>query len=138
MVTKSIYRFPLMSVLPRFYSRILNLDYEKNIHKLRLYTSTSIALFEAGIITPFERVQVFMMTAKAQTHNYKDFFDMSKTKFRHELFKGFTPYFTKQLFALTTFLQVDAFYKQLIRKVFSIQDDQRITGFKMMLCSFMI
>ena len=78
------------------------------------------------------------MTAKSQTHNYKDFFDMSKSKFRHELFKGFTPYFTKQLFALTTFLQVDAFYKQLIRKAFSIQDDQRITGFKMMLCSFMI
>ena len=38
MVAKSIYRFPLMSVLPRFYSKILNLDYDKNIHLLRLYT----------------------------------------------------------------------------------------------------
>ena len=78
------------------------------------------------------------MTAKAKTHNYKDFFDMSRSKFGREIFKGFTPYFTKQLFALTTFLQVDAFYKKLIRRTFSIPDDKLISGYKIMLWSFLI
>lgn len=137
-LTKSSYRYPFITTLPRVYAKVLGLDYEKNLHKMKLMTSFSLAMLEAGVITPFERLQVFMMTAKAKSGNYADFYNMCRTKMRTELFRGFSPYFTKQLVAWTTFLQVDAFYKRLVRRIFSIPDDQMITGLKMALCSFMI
>ena len=105
---------------------------------MKLLTSLTIAVVEAGLVTPFERLQVFIMTSKYSSSNYRDFYNMSKSKLRTELFKGFTPYFIKQVVAWTTFLQADAFYKNQIRKIFSIPDKEMITGYKFVLCGVLI
>ena len=77
-LTKSVYRYPFVTTLPRLYGKLLGLDYDKEIHRLKFLTSLSIAILEAWVITPFERVQVFMMTSKSKSENYKDFFNMSR------------------------------------------------------------
>lgn len=135
---KSIYRYPLLSTLPRFYANLFGSTYEQNKHKMKLLTSFTLASVEAGLVTPFERLQVFIMTSKFSTSNYRDFYNMSKTKLRTEMFKGFTPYFTKQIVAWTTFLQADTFYKNQVRKLFDIKDNEMITGYKFALCTALI
>ena len=77
-ITKSIYRFPFVTTLPRLYGKIFGLDYDKEIYTLKFLTSLSIAFIESIVITPFERIQVFMMTSKSKSENYKDFANMSK------------------------------------------------------------
>ena len=135
---KSVYRYPLISTLPRFYANLFGSTYEENVHQMKLLTSLTVAIVEAGLVTPFERLQVFIMTSKYSTSNYRDFYNMSKSKLRVELFKGFTPYFTKQVVAWTTFLQADAFYKSQIRRIFEIQDKEMIKGMKFVLCTMLI
>ena len=135
---KSVYRYPLISTLPRFYANLFGSTYEENVHKMKLLASFTLAAVEAGLVTPFERLQVFIMTSKFASSNYKDFYNMSKMKLRTELFKGFAPYFLKQTVAWTTFLQADAFYKNQVRKYFEIKDKDMITGYKFALWSLMI
>mmetsp|Transcript_41285 Transcript_41285/g.47594 ORF Transcript_41285/g.47594 Transcript_41285/m.47594 type:complete len:166 (+) Transcript_41285:192-689(+) len=135
---KSLYRYPLVSTLPRFYAKLFGSEYNNHVHSMKLLTSLTIAFVEAGLITPFERLQVFIMTSKYSNKNYSDFYHMSKSKLRVELFKGFSPYFTKQVVAWTTFLQSDAFYKRQMRRIFKIDEKEMITGYKLALCTLMI
>lgn len=135
---KSCYRYPLMSGLPRFYAGLFGSTYEQNKHTMKFLTSLTIALVEAGLITPFERLQVFIMTSHQSNQNYKDFYEMSKSKLRTELFKGYTPYFTKQVVSWTAFLQSDTFYKTQVRKFYDIPDDKMISGYKLVLTTMMV
>lgn len=132
---KSSYRYPLISGLPHFYSSLLGSNYEKHRYSMKLLTSLSIAFIEAGLITPFERVQVFLMTSKFQNKNYTDFYQMSKSKLRTELFRGYTPYVLKQCVSWTALLQADQFYKNQMRKFYRIPKDQMILGWKLAACS---
>lgn len=125
---KASYRYPLISGLPRFYSKLFGSKYEDHKYSMKLMTSVTIALVEAGLITPFERLQVFMMTSKFSNKNYSDFYHMVKSRLRTELFRGYTPYFTKQIVSWTAFLQADTFYKSQIRRIFEVPDDKMILG----------
>lgn len=135
---KSSYRYPLISGLPRFYAGLFGSKYESHKHTMKLMTSLTIAFIEAGLITPFERLQVFIMTSKFSNRNYKDFYNMSKSKLRTELFRGYTPYVTKQIVSWTAFLQADTFYKGLIRKYYQIPDEKMILGWKLALCTLLV
>jgi hypothetical protein len=135
---KSSYRYPLMTGLPRFYSNLLGAKFENHKYVIKLMTSLSIAIVEAGLITPFERLQVFIMTSKFANKNYVDFYHMSKSKLRTELFRGYTPYFLKQIVSWTAFLEADAFYKSQVRMIFKIPDDDMILGWKLALCTALI
>jgi hypothetical protein len=131
--SKSIYRYPLLSACPRFYSNLFGSAFEKNKHKMKFLTSTTVALVEATIITPFERLQVFVMTSQQSKKNYGDFYKMlSKSKLHKEIFKGYTPYLTRQMVAWTTFLQADTFIKNQVRKFYKIPDDQMIKGARLL------
>ena len=136
-IFKSMYRYPIIAVLPRFYAKMFGKTYENHQYAMRLLTSLTIAFIEAGLFTPFERVQVFLMTSKFENQNYRDFFNMSRSKLRTELFKGYTPYVVKQCVSWTVFLQADQFYKNRMRAFFKIKDDKMVTGWKLALCSFM-
>ena len=125
-------------MLPRFYSNLLGSKYENHKYIMKLMTSLSVALVEAGLITPFERLQVFIMTSKFANKNYMDFYHMNKSKLRTELFRGYTPYFLKQIVAWTAFLEADAFYKSQIRRIFKVPDKEMILGWKLALCTLLI
>jgi len=134
--SKSIYRYPLLSGLPRFYANLFGSDYKKHQHKMKLLTSCSLAVIEATIITPFERLQVFVMTSKSTQKNYGAFYKMiSQSNIRKELFKGYTPYLTRQLVIWTSFLQADAYIKGKVRLYYNIPQDQMIKGAKLLFCS---
>lgn len=135
---KSSYRYPLISGLPRFYAGLFGSNYEAHKYSMKLLTSLTLAFVEAGLITPFERLQVFIMTSKFSNRNYKDFYNMSKSRLRTELFRGYTPYVTKQIVSWTAFLQADTFYKGLIRNYYKVPEDQMILGWKLALCTLMV
>ncbi|CAI2373072.1 unnamed protein product [Moneuplotes crassus] len=137
-VCKSAYRYPLISGLPRFYSRLFDLDLDKHKYKLKMMTSLSVTSVEASIITPFERLQVFIMTSQNTKSNYSDFLKTIKGNVRKELFKGFTPYFARQIVAWTSLLLSDAFFKSKVRKYWQIPKDEMITGYKLLLCTFSV
>ena len=137
-IVKSAYRFPMMSLLPYVYSNMFGIDYEKNKHKMKLITSINIAFVEAFVVSPIERLQVFIQTSNFKHNNYYDFYNMSRSKMRYEYFKGFSPYLVRQMVAWGSFLQIDIFVKTQIRKFYGLRDDQMITGYKLVLSSFLI
>mmetsp|Transcript_25419 Transcript_25419/g.22574 ORF Transcript_25419/g.22574 Transcript_25419/m.22574 type:complete len:183 (+) Transcript_25419:19-567(+) len=92
-IFKSSYRYPLISGLPRFYAKMLGTTVEENKYKLKLMTSFTVTTVEASLITPFERLQVFVMTSQSNKSNYTDFYNLVKGNLKTELFKGYTPYF---------------------------------------------
>ena len=134
-IFKSSYRYPMIAALPRFYAGLFGSTYEKHQYSMRLLTSLTIAFIEAGLFTPFERIQVFLMTSKFGTENYKDFFNMSKSKLRVELFRGYTPYVLKQCVSWSVFLQADQFFKNRMRSIFKIPDHKMVFGWKLALSS---
>lgn len=128
---KSSYRYPLIAGLPRFYASMFGSKYEEHQYAMRLLTSLTVAFIEAGLFTPFERLQVFLMTSKFGNSNYRDFFNMIKNKARKELFRGYTPYVLKQCVSWTVFLQADQFYKNRMRSWFEIPDEKMVMGWKL-------
>jgi len=137
-IFKSSYRYPLISGLPRFYANLFGTSFEKNKYKMKMLTSLSVTLVEASLITPFERLQVFIMTSQNNQKNYTDFLNIIRHNLRQELFKGFTPYFTRQIVAWTTLLMSDTFYKNQMRKFYKIPDEQMVTGYKLLLCTLCV
>jgi hypothetical protein len=91
----------MIAGLPRFYSHLFGSKYNTHKHSMKLLTSFTLAFIEAGLITPFERLQVFIMTSKFGNRNYTDFYHMSKSKLKTELFRGYTPYVLKQCVSWT-------------------------------------
>jgi len=59
-LVKNTYRYPLMVGLPSFYQA--HLPFKDNKAFLRLLTGLSIALVEASLTCPIERVKVYFMT----------------------------------------------------------------------------
>jgi hypothetical protein len=59
---KNTYRYPLMVGLPRFYNSVLPSSVKENKAFLRFLTGNSIALVEATLTCPVERLKVFFMT----------------------------------------------------------------------------
>jgi hypothetical protein len=55
-----------------------------------------------------------------------EFFRTYKGTLGKELFRGFTPLFTRQAISWTVFLQTDFFVKQTIRKAYTITHEQAI------------
>lgn len=61
-ILKNTYRYPLMVGLPSFYNTKLPASIRENKRLLRLMTALSIALVEATITCPIERLKVLFMT----------------------------------------------------------------------------
>ena len=97
---------------------------------LKLATGFSVALMEACNTCPIERTKVFIMTQKTNSNqsSYRLFYNhiirnQSKTQ---ELFRGFGPLFLRQLISWSVFLQTDLMTKRLIRKTYSIPENEKI------------
>jgi len=112
--------------------------YEKHKYANKLLTSLTITSLEACLITPFERIQVFAMTSKKTHSNYADFYKLSSKNLKAELFKGFWPYFTRQVISWTMWLQSDTFFKTQIRSWYKIPDDEMISGSRLALCTLLV
>ena len=86
-------------------------------------TGSSIALIEATLTCPIERLKVYFMTNENKI-SYRQFFQNNQNNLMKELFRGFGPLFMRQAMAWNVFLQTDLFVKNTIRKSMNIPDNQ--------------
>ena len=78
------------------------------------------------------------MTSRKNRSNYSDFIKIFRKNMLNELFKGFWPYFSRQVISWTMWLQADTFFKNQIRKFYKIPEDDMITGWKLGLCTVLV
>ena len=119
MVSKQLYRYPLMFYFPTLYSGALPPDFEKrNPAFKKALTGVSIAALETYFLCPLERVKVYLMTLKNyeqyKQHHIRQFFNENRQEIRHELFRGLNALFPKQIVSWVTFLVADHKIKALI------------------------
>jgi len=107
--SKQVYRYPLMLVLPGTFARLT-----PSVTLRKTMTGISIAVLEVGIITPLERLKVWIMTNnKTQSSAIRAFLSSTpRGSLAQELFRGFTPCITKQVVSWTSFLVADAKFKE--------------------------
>jgi hypothetical protein len=70
---KNSYRYPLMVGLPGFYKSHLPDSFKEHKYIAKLLTGCSIALIEATLTCPVERLKVFFMTTNEKI-TYRQFF----------------------------------------------------------------
>jgi hypothetical protein len=80
--------------LPSFYNKNLPDFIRENKQLNRLLTGASIALVEATLTCPIERIKVYFMTTHTKL-SYFQFLRNNSGKLRKELFRGFTPLFMR-------------------------------------------
>lgn len=91
---KNSYRYPLMVGLPNFYKSYLPDSIKEHKSLLKLLTGCSIALVEATITCPIERLKVYFMTTTEKI-SYRQFFKNNEHHLFKELFRGFGPLFAR-------------------------------------------
>lgn len=74
-ILKNTYRYPLMVGLPSFYRDHLPDLVRKHKALLKLMTGMSIAMVEAFITCPIERLKVYFMTTPDKI-SYRQFFKL--------------------------------------------------------------
>ncbi len=98
---KQAYRYPLMIALPAVFGLLTN-----SITLISISTGLSIALLEVGIITPLERLKVWLMTYQIPSGGIKDFFVALRYDALHTLYKGLKITALRQVVSWVTFLVV--------------------------------
>jgi hypothetical protein len=104
--SKQAYRWPLQISLLGFYNNL----FEKKISRTTagIFSGMTMAAIEVGIICPFERIKVWLMTAHLKSKGIRSFFSTFPIK---SLFDGFTPVFLKQLISWVTFIGASEYLK---------------------------
>ena len=93
-VLKNSYRYPLLVGLPNYYKTKLPESIREQKNLLKLLTALSIALVEATITCPVERLKVYFMTTTEKI-SYLQFFSNNQSSLFKELFRGYTPLFAR-------------------------------------------
>ena len=92
-----------------------------------------IAGFEVIIITPTERLKVWLMTKESSNKNIRYFFQNS-----NHLFRGLNLVFWKQNVSWVTFLGTDEVMKKFIRKKKNIKDTQMLSFWELLAVSVVV
>ena len=78
--------------LPNIYKKVLPQHIQDNRYLLKFLTGISIAIVEATLLCPIERVKVHFMTYNSGSgERYVEFFRGIKGNLFNELFRGYTP-----------------------------------------------
>lgn len=107
--SKSAYRWPLNIYLMSTFRQIFK-DLSNSKTKAGIATGVATALIESGIICPFERIKVWMMT----TPTYQQLFSFFKISTLKSLFDGFGPVVLKQTVSWVSFLGSQEYLKQIM------------------------
>ena len=85
-------------------------------------TGLTIAIFEAGIICPFERMKVYLQTNSSKQHAITHFFKEHHHKMLPELKRGLGAVFIRQIVTWVSFLVADKKFKDMEKQ--RIQSDK--------------
>lgn len=98
---KQAYRYPLMIGLPVLFGQLTN-----SITLISISTGLSIALLEVGIITPLERLKVWLMTYQIPSGGIKTFLKAFHHSAVYTLYKGLKITALRQIVSWVTFLVI--------------------------------
>ena len=114
-VLKQIYRWPMMLFIPLGLDS-LNLFKRSEMNKM--VTALVIAHFECFIITPLERIKVWLMTSFKGKGGVLYFFTKNKRTLGSQLLAGLRPVYAKQMVSWVTFLVADDYFRTKAHKYF--------------------
>jgi hypothetical protein len=113
--SKQVYRYPMMILFPPMYEAMIPDDANHNRKYLRkIATGLTIANAEVFVISPLERLKVWLMT-KENKGNLTEFFNKSSGHVGRELYKGFSATLPKQNVSWVSFLWADEWCKTQVR-----------------------
>lgn len=116
MVLKQAYRFPMMAIFPAFYNKQLPDDIKKKIPYIeKIMTGVTIASLESFIISPLERLKVWMMTS-GKGKGINKFIVENRSRLISELYRGLRASYARQLATWTSFEAADGFFKAKARE----------------------
>ncbi len=114
-VIKQIYRWPMMLFIPL---GLESLEVFKRSEMNKLVSAIIIANFECFIITPLERIKVWLMTHYKSKRGLLYFFTKNRKGLGLQLMAGLRPVYVKQMVSWITFLVADDFFRGSARKHF--------------------
>jgi hypothetical protein len=117
-IIKQIYRWPMMLFIP------IGLESMKVFPQSemnKMITAILIAHFECFIITPLERIKVWLMTNYKSKSGLLYFFMKNKRTLGTQLMAGLRPVYAKQMVSWITFLVADDFFRGKARKYFNAE-----------------
>jgi len=135
---KNLFRLPAMIYLPDIYKKSVK-DVPFYFDSLpKIMAGISFVNFEVYVLTPLERLKVFLMT---ENSSISGFFKKYKGDIRHQLFKGLGPTYWKSNVGLLTFIlsnhYLKRFWKECLgRKGFSPADYLGISSLVGLTCTF--
>lgn len=127
---KSFYRYPMMLAFPLFYSMFLSSPTLSSAA-----TGLSIAFFEVGIINPFERLKVWIITRKSTIKGITAFFHQHRGHLFEAFYKGTSATIPRQMVAWLTFLVAD---ERVTAWMLQMTGQQRLTFFDLMVVSLVV
>ncbi|CAF2972002.1 unnamed protein product [Rotaria sp. Silwood2] len=122
---KQTYRWPMMLFFPSFYRDHILTDriYQNYPHLPKILTGLSIANFEILVISPFERLKVWLMTSPKRISLFKFFREhINSRDITRELYRGTSAVFYRQNVSWITFLYTDGLTKAKFREYKQTQD----------------
>jgi|GEM_PF-1414810 len=114
-VIKQIYRWPMMLFIPL---GLESLEIFKRSEMNKLVSAIIIANFECFIITPLERIKVWLMTHLKNKGGLLYFLTKNQKGLGGQLMAGLRPVYAKQMVSWITFLVADDFFRGSARKYF--------------------
>lgn len=99
LLIKQAYRYPLMLILPACYGALVGRGLFTSF-----LTGLTIALGEIFLITPLERLKVWLITSHQQTQSLGSFFTLNKGAFIKELYRGLSAMAPRQVLTWVVFM----------------------------------
>ncbi len=105
---KQMYRWPMMLAFPSWYGKHLPQPVIETFPSAaKVATGLSIATLEVGVLTPLERIKVFLMTRPLNGPGIRGFLSANRGHVGKELSRGLNALFLKQMMSWVTFLVTD-------------------------------
>jgi hypothetical protein len=122
---KQAYRWPMQFGLNPIYGELLGDKINQQYPRAKkIAVGCTLALFETYIITPLERIKVWLMTNPNKNKKLSHFFnqpisslEQQKSSLTKELYRGLSAVFYKQLVSWSTFLWADDKFKATAKNI---------------------
>jgi hypothetical protein len=99
LIIKQAYRYPLMLILPVCYGALRGRGVLTS-----LLTGLTLAFMEILLITPLERLKVWLITSHQRTQNLRCFFTLNEGALLKELYRGLSAMAPRQILTWVVFM----------------------------------
>lgn len=137
-VIKQVYRWPLMLVLPQFFSKVIPDSLQKTYTSLpKISSGMTLAAIDTFIVCPLERLKVCLQT-KRNDLNIRTFFRENNREVAKSLFRGLEPLFYRQMISWVSFLYTDFKFKELARAFLGLTPKDQLENSHLLFISALV